>query len=272
MARSRRSRRGRADKAVGLILAIFGTLLAVGLAFGAWWLRTTKEPLDANNCPSSGPRAVDVIMIDRSDPVSGQQAEGIRQYIDRAKNGAKFGTQFDIYTFEGDAKSEMQPLLRVCAPGRPEDANALIENPDLIRRRYQERFSKVLDDEISTLLTVSSLPTSPIIESLRAATLTSFGPLDSGRIPLQVTMISDMVQNTALVSHFKTEPNFALLSKSPSWSALQPSLKGADVDILYLLRPAAKRGGAIIQNRGHELFWEQLIAASGGHVDSITPL
>src|SRR5579863_7792824 len=133
---SRRSKRERNDKAIGLVLAVTGILLIGVLAGGAWWLHVRKQPLDAANCPISGPTAVHVIMIDRSDPISEQQAQGIRQQIKKIKDDALFGTQFDVYTFEGDTKSEMRPMVHVCSPGRPEDANILIENPDLIRRRY----------------------------------------------------------------------------------------------------------------------------------------
>jgi len=270
--RSRRARREKGDKTLGIALAIAGVMLIAALAGGAWWLRKVKEPLDADNCPRSGAKAVHVIMIDRSDPITGQQAQAVRQRVEKLKNEAVFGTRFDVYTFEGDAKNEMRPFVRVCAPGRPEDANELIENPELVRRRYEERFSNILDKSVAELLQVSTLPNSPIIESLRAAAITSFGPLAAGKIPFHVTLVSDMVQNTALASHFRTEPNFAQLAKTPAWTALQPDLKGADVDILYLIRPTAKRAGAAIQNRGHELFWEQLIAASDGRLNSILPL
>jgi hypothetical protein len=270
--RSRRASRERGDKTIGVLLGIAGIVLIVALAGGAWWLRKIKEPLDADNCPRSGPRAVHVIMIDRSDPITGQQAQAVRQRVEKLKNEAEFGTRFDVYTFEGDAKNEMRPILRVCAPGRPEEANELIENPQFVRRRYEERFSQILDRSVTELLKVSTLPNSPIIESMRAAALTSFGPLNAGQIPLHVTLVSDMVQNTAAISHFRAEPNFAQLAKSAAWTSLQPDFKGADVDILYLTRPGAKRGAVVIQSRGHQLFWEQLIAASDGRLDSILPL
>jgi hypothetical protein len=272
MARSRRTKRGRGDKWIGLSLGLIGVILIGILGGGAWWLRKTKEPLDADNCPRSGPKAVHVIMIDRSDPISGQQTQRIRQHVQQLKNDASYGARFDVYTFEGDTKNEMQPILRVCALGRPEQANELIENPEMIRRRYEERFSGVLDRTLDDLLQATTQQNSPIIESLRAATITSFGLVSAGTIPLHVTMVSDMVQHTALTSHFKAEANFALLSKMQSWVALQPNLKGADVDILYLLRPTATRGSAPIQNRGHQLFWEQLITASGGRIKGIEPL
>ena len=72
--RGRRARRERGDKAIGVLLGITGIVLIGALAGGAWWLRKVKEPLDADNCPRSGPKAVHVIMIDRSDPITGQQA------------------------------------------------------------------------------------------------------------------------------------------------------------------------------------------------------
>jgi hypothetical protein len=124
---------------------------------------------------------------------------------------------------------------------------------------------------VAGLLRASKEDTSPIIESLRAASITSFGAVDAGQIPLRLTMISDMVQHTSLNSQFQAEPNFQALSRSPAWPSMQPQLKGAEVNILYLLRPTAVRKGAPIQNRGHELFWEQLVSASGGHVSTIEP-
>jgi len=265
-------RRTSNDKWVGVALGVVGVLLIAALGGGAWWLRKSKEPLDADNCPRAGIRALHVIMIDRSDPISSQQAQIVRQQVRALKNDARFGTRFDVYTFEGDTQNEMQPIIRVCAPGRPEEANEWIENPELIRRRYEERFSAVLDRTLDDLLNVTSLDNSPIIESMRAASITSLGPIPAGKIPISFTLVSDMVQHTKLVSHFKGEPNFASLQKSQTWPLVRPDLKGAEVEVLYLLRPNAKRSGAPIQNRGHQVFWEQLITASGGRVKLIRPI
>ena len=56
------------------------------------------------------------------------------------------------------------------------------------------------------LLRGSQEKNSPIIESLRAAAISSFGPVEAGQIPLRLTMISDMVQNTPLANQFQAEP------------------------------------------------------------------
>jgi len=273
MVRRRRATKGLSDGWSGILLAIAGIAIIGGLGGGLWWVKHLRPQLDQEtNCPASGPTGIHVILFDRSDPITDSQAQRIKQTIEKLKNEAPFGLRFDIYTFEGDSTHVLDPKLRICALGKPENANPLIENPEIIRRRYETRFAAVIDQTVSELLRASTQKTSPIIESIRAASITSFGPIERGQIPLHITMISDMIQNTALYSQFKTESNFPVLARNNSWASLQPQLKGAGADILYLSRPKAVRNGAQIQNRGHEAFWEQLIAAAGGHLDSVDPL
>jgi hypothetical protein len=273
MARRGRRSRGLPDGVAGLLLGLVGIILIAALGGGYWFVRSSRPVLDSEtNCPRSGPSGIHVILFDRSDPISEQQAQRIRQAIDKFKDEAPFGLRFDLYTFQGDTQHALQPKLRICALGKPSEANAWIENPELVRRRYETKFTAVLDQTVGELLRGSREKNSPIIESLRAAAINSFGSVEPGRLPLRLTMISDMVQNTTLSNQFQTEPNFPQLSRTVAWPTLQPQLKGADVHILYLLRLSALRKGTPIQNRGHELFWEQLIANSGGHVLSIEPL
>jgi hypothetical protein len=256
----------------GLLLGLAGIILIAGLGGGYWFVKMRRPILDADNCPKSGPNGIHVILFDRSDPISEQQAQRIRQAIDKFKNDAPFGLRFDLYTFQGDTQHALQPKLRICALGKPSEANAWIENPELVRRRYETKFASVLDQTVAELMRGSQEKNSPIIESLRAAAISSFGSVETGQIPLRLTMISDMVQNTPLSNQFQTEPNFQQLSRTVAWPTLQPQLKGADVDILYLLRLSALRKGMPIQNRGHQLFWEQLITGSGGHLLTADPL
>ena len=220
------------------------------------------------NCPKDGPQAVHVVIFDRSDPISGQQAQRIRQIMQQLKNSASRGHRFDIYTFEGDSKNELLPILQVCSPGRPEEAKELIENAEFIRRDFEEKFAKTLDATVDLLLKEEKRPSSPIIESLKAATITSFGSLSrSGEIPLRVTLFSDMIQNSRLYSQFKSESDFNKLSKNRIWPTLRPDLKGAEVEIYYLLRPEPKGpDGRPIQRHRHVEFWKHLIEAGNGRI------
>jgi hypothetical protein len=268
--RRRRSRGGLPDGVTGVLLGLLALLIISGIGGGYWYVRRTRPILNAEtNCPTTGPTGIHVILFDRSDPISDQQAQRIRQVIVKYKEAASSGVRFDLYTFSGDTSHVLSPRLQVCAVGK--EANELIENPERVRQRYEKKFSEVLDQTVGELLRGSKEDKSPIIESIRAAAITSFGAVEPSQIPLRLTLISDMVQNTNLYSNFQTEPNFQQLSRNPAWPTLQPQLKGAEVDIIYLLRLSATRKGVQIQNRGHQAFWEQLIAASGGRLMSIDP-
>jgi hypothetical protein len=188
--RSRRQQTQTRDKSVGIILGIAGVILIAALGGGAWYIKKQRVALDPEtNCPKSGPTAVHVLILDRSDPISGQQGQRIRQTIQQFKVAAEFGNRFDIYTFEGDEKNVLAPILTVCSPGRPEQANELIDNPEFVRRKYEQKFSGVLDHTIDVLLEESTKANSPIIESLRAAAASSFGSLGNTASPrLRVTM------------------------------------------------------------------------------------
>jgi hypothetical protein len=261
------------DGAKGTLFGLLGAAIIGALIGGYLLLKQSRPQLDAEtNCPKSGPVAIHVLLFDRSDPISDQQAQRIRKAVEKFKDSAPFGLRFDIYTFQGDATHALEPKLKLCALGKPSEANQWIENPELVKRRYETKFASVLDQTVSELLRGSKEKASPIIESLRAAAISSFGPIERSQIPLRVTMISDMVQHTPLYSQFQLEPNFEQLSRMPAWPTLQPQLKGAEVDILYLLRLSAMRKGTPVQNRGHQLFWEQLISGSGGRPISIDPL
>jgi hypothetical protein len=196
----------------------------------------------------------------------------VEQYVNRLVSTARAGERFDIYTVEGDTERLLTPVIEICSPGQGKDANALYQNPKRIQEKFDDRFSEVLRNRVKQLLQPSRRDSSPIIESLRAAAIESFGPFDQRAVPAELTIISDMVQHSPLDSHVRSTPNFSKLSKSQAWRSLQPDLSGAKIEVLYVLRPSAVRGGVPIQNRGHQLFWEELVTAANGRLMSIQPI
>jgi hypothetical protein len=271
---SRKKSKKRMDVFLGILLTIVGVVALAALAGGAWWVKTRTVEIDeATNCPKDGPRAVHVLLFDQTDPISEQQALQVKQHVRLLADGAIPGQQFLLYTIEGDSQKLLNPVRQICSPGKGKDANIIYENPDQIQDRFDHRFIEILEKSIGDLLRATSKQNSPIIESVRAAAISSFGSFQqSNERPATMTIISDMVQHSPLYSHFQSVPNFRDLSRSPTWRSLQPDLRGSKVEILYLLRPNAVRGGKPIQNRGHQLFWEELISASNGRPGSIAPI
>jgi hypothetical protein len=260
------------DKARGILLAILGIVLIAGL--GAAWYWTSRQPrLDAaTGCPSTGPTAIHAILIDRSDPITPLQAQQVRQIIDRSVNAAKIGERFELYVANSDAVNALTPVASVCNPGRGNQANELYQNPHMIQRQFEEKFLKVLNQSLDSLLKASTTDSSPILESIRAVAVAAFGNVQAGTIPLQLTIVSDFVQHSAANSHFRGETNFVELSHRPAWRSLQANLKGASIHALYVLRADAKRNGVPIQNQGHQDFWIRAFEADGGGQWDFTPL
>lgn len=271
---SRRSERERRADIFGFIFyAFLGTALLIGIGIAAWWVRSHKIEIDATtNCPKSGPRAVHVFLFDRTDPITPQQGQLIKQKLARYVDSAKTGERFDFYTVEGDEKRVLMPHLQACSPGRGVEANELYENPKAIQRKFEEQFVAAIRMQADELLQESTKDNSPIIESIRGAAITSFGRFDRNEIPLRMTIISDLIQHSAVYSQYRSDMPFTELSKRPAWLSARPNLKGSEIEILYLLRSSGVRQGRPIQTRGHQLFWEQLLTASDGRVIAIDPL
>lgn len=263
MARNRR-RKDRGDKAKGIAFMVLGLVLIAGLAGGGYWLSQKRVKLDAvTGCPINGPTAIHAILIDRSDPISPQQAQQVRLVMDTYIARAKVGERFDLYVASGDTVNVLTPVASVCSPGRGDQANELYENPQMIQRQFEDRFVGVLKENLARLLASATAESSPILESVKAAAVSSFGGVEPGQIPLQMTLVSDLVQHSQGNSHFRGETSFDDLSKRPAWRSLQANLKGATVNVLYLLRPVAVRNGQPVQNRGHQLFWEKALSGGG---------
>jgi hypothetical protein len=271
---SRKKAKGQMDVFMGILLAFIGLLALAALAGGVWWVRSHSVVIDeATNCPKDGPRGVHVLLFDQTDPICEQQALQVKQRVRLLADNAIMGGRFDLYTIEGNSQKLLNPVLQICSPGKGKDASILYENPEQIQDRFEHRFIEVLDGTLGDLLRATSRQNSPIIESMRAAAIESFGSFQQTKEhPFSMTIISDMVQHSPLYSHIRSAPNFGDLSRSPTWRSLQPDLRGSRVEIVYLLRSSAVRAGKPIQNRGQQLFWEELIAASNGRPGAMDPI
>lgn len=260
---------GLSDPAMGCLLGALGLALLAGLGAAYYFALTQPDP--AADCEKGHPRAVHALVVDHSDAITGQQSQFIRQAVARLKDTAEEGTRFEIFTFTGNTSDELPSLLSVCVPRRPEKADPTFENKKLLRKEFEEHFSQVMDKNLDELLNQQPQQTSPIVESIRAAAQTAFGPFSEGEVPMRLTIVSDMIQHSSVSSHLREEPKFERLSHLAVWPSLRPRLKGANVNVMYILRPTALRAKEPVQTRGHQVFWEQLLTASGGVVTLIEP-
>jgi hypothetical protein len=275
--RARRRSRERQDRIGGALLFTAGAILLMGLA-GAWvWVSRNTVRYDAvTYCPLSGPSTIHAIVVDQSDKVSELQGKEIENYLLAAVSKAEFGERIDLYSANGEAGKLLQPVLQLCSPGTGKDANEIYQNPVKIRRRFEEQFRKVLATKIGELLNAESRSSSPIIESIKAATVASFSnPTGQDDPVFRLTIVSDMIQNSPVLSQYRSDRPYEQVSVDPGYLSVRPNFRGASIEIIYVQRPTAvRKDKKPIQNRGHQLFWEKLITASGGTLgtNTFTPI
>jgi hypothetical protein len=247
---------------LGIAAGIAGVLILAAFGWAYHWTTSNYIRLDASNCPVSGPVAVHALLIDRSDPITPLQAARFRQILDEMVAEARPGERLDLYVAEGDGVNTLAPVLSVCSSGRGASANELYQNPQAIERAFQDRFVGPLRQEAAKLMQPMTRENSPLLESIRTVAVTSFGEV-RGK-PHRMTIVSDMIQHSQLNSHFRGETSAADLQRRPQWPQVRANLRGVEVRILYLLRPAARRpGGQPIQSIGHQAFWREIFEAEG---------
>ncbi|MDJ0390087.1 hypothetical protein QMO56_18415 [Roseomonas sp. E05] len=192
------------------------------------------------------------------------QQQQVMQRAMRLVADAAAGERFDLYVADGDGVNTLAPVVSLCSPGRGVDANSLYQNPTMIQHAFDERFVGPLRQELGKLMEPSRRSSSPILESIRAVSVTSFGSIGPGAKRLHLTIVSDMVQHSAGLSQIRGDVEFSDFQRRPQWPELQSDLEGADVTVLYLLRSGARHpNGKPVQSRGHQVFWEQALRASG---------
>lgn len=222
----------------------------------------TPDPIDSTTlCPRRGVLAVNAVLVDRSDPISPLQATQIRNALDAIVRNAQAGERIDLYVADADGRAAPAPVLSLCSPGR--EANPIYQNPDNIRRRFDEAFRRPIEDAIDALLSPSRSDSSPIMESIKTACVGSFGSL-SPSIPARLTIVSDMLQNSPMMNHFR-DRDFAQFLTSSRLAPVLTDCRSARVRILYILRTQYRA----YQTRHHQIFWENLLDRMNARVTAI---
>ena len=258
--RQRRSRERIAPIAVlALLLAVIGTIVV---------FLSTRPPVDPGTfCPDDGNYARTAVLIDATDSLSATQAKAIREEVEDLRSRLALYEWVGVFVLSEDNLLLPVPEIQKCNPGS--EPNPIYENPDVVRRRFEEEFRGPIDDAIDRLVkTTRPSSTSPILEMIRAVALDrNYVGTRSRRL----IVVSDMLQNVSQYSHYRDRAPFQTWRNTDyAREFLQVSLLGVDVEILYLRR--IDETSRHLQNRGHVKFWEDYFAAVGATVTILKPL
>jgi hypothetical protein len=85
--------------------------------------------------------------------------------------------------------------------------------------------------------------------------------------PTRLFIVSDMLQNTPALSHFKNLPDWQKLTQLPRFGELSANLQGIDVSIIYLRSSQYTAR----QTPEHYHWWIEMLTEMGGNVVFIEP-
>ena len=205
------------------------------------------------------------ILIDVSDEIEIVKRTNIINDLTSYANTIPKNARVDIYFVTGIEKSLPTAVFSKCNPGEPRSYDGLTRNEVTLRRRFEKEFIGELKKALTSELVGKPAKHSPIIESIRSVAAQSFTGLFD-RNQSQLIVVSDMLQNTKVYSHYKGDLDFEAFNNSPQWANAFARLDGVEVRLMYIMR-----GGNSLkfQNKEHIGWWEQYFLANKAEITRI---
>ncbi len=220
-----------------LITLLVGSLLSLGAL--AHYLK--REVLHDGETLCRSDRSVPhtVIVVDRTDPFTDEHTMLLESAVERVRAALRRGERLSIFLIEMQAPARPTPILSLCRPDDGSDANWLYQNATLLRSVFDKRFAQPLTALVDGLREPAQAPASPILETIRAVSLLpSFREAPERR---KLIVVSDLLENTARYSHYTTTPNYQDFRRSPYGGSVLPSLRGVEVELVYLPNQRAQK-------------------------------
>lgn len=264
--RARGAQRGTIGGAI-LIMLVIGVI--GGLIFYKFSHKASKIDV-TTNCPVAGPVSSTAVIFDTTDTISQIQRLAIEQeFGEIVRQIPRFG-ELSVYALGNKGEVTKADFAR-CNPGEAKDVDWLTEGQRLVVRRWQEGYRNPLDLVLRKMVEATPSEKSPILEAIQAVNLQTFGPLrsgDHGPLPLRLVIVSDLLQNSDLLSLYSKIPDSKQFTQSEAYRKIRTEMRNVDVEIL-LIRRQTKKG---IQGQDLLKFWQELISAQNGRLVHFKPL
>lgn len=276
-----------------ILLACGAVAVAAAFAGAALLVQGKNVKLGSDLCPVSGPTAQTIVLLDVSDPLTAVHGEALesllRDFRDRdlaAELLASIGLQsaatyvekhevLHIYAMDNGREPPIRELLRVCNPGGDPDDRTLADElvqGEAIARQQWATFEELVRNAFPRELMSQQQATSPILETISVlaerhgqnAALVASGAAARSRL----IVFSDMVQNSASLSHFRSLPSWEEFSRLPGFANMGSDLSGFSVSIIYLRRSEY----FAVQTANHFSWWPQMISRMNGRMVYYEPV
>lgn len=255
---------------VTVLVSVFVALAVVCGGGFLVWKNNTQDKIDkVTLCPSSGPKAQYVVLIDNTSPFPFTQRLALKQRLkDLVANDLPTGAILTVFVLGEDFKQNATPLFARCNPGQWDDADSLTKTKKFVDNAYAERFFKPLEDVVNHIPMDVRGKTSPIFEMLQVASNNGFKH-EHANGEKRLIIFSDMAANTSDFTMYKRpQLNYKDFESSDyARKATAPALNGVSVTLNMM---AAEPGVTPYVKRSE--FWARFFSTNGANLDGVEPM
>ncbi|MFC5576760.1 hypothetical protein ACFPOA_01865 [Lysobacter niabensis] len=255
--RRKRAETWGAARNVAIVVASLGVI-----AFFYFRAVVSHRTLDeATLCPTQ-PDSVTVLLVDVTDPMNLPQKQDFTNQLDLLVEQIPRYGKLVVAKVDPVSERLLVPVITRCNPGSSEDVTEVSGNPKKLKQMHDERFVAPLRSAFDQLVTASSAPRSPILESIQSVNLTELQRGAKEGAGKRLVVASDLLQHTSEISFYRALPDSDDLIQSPAFDRVRTDLRGTDVELWMLQRGDSKR----TQPRGLPELWEKIIGVQGGRL------
>jgi hypothetical protein len=242
-------------------------LLVVTAATVAWVVYTQVSrdpPLDKTSmCPATGPRGHIVLLVDKTDPLNFTQRQAFSVAMkELVETKVPEGHLLSIFVLGEKFEQSALPLIELCNPGSDVGKSELSANLKRLRRQYEERFVRPLEDAAKALVAEEPAKASPIFEMLQLVGINGFQK-HAVRGPRKLVLFSDMLHNTPQFSMYAGAVDFTAYAALDYAKRTTADLSDVDVQLHYFMTTPR------LQTRGLWMFWERYFQKAGARLSQV---
>lgn len=262
----RRSQRGGLSKDTQGKLILVATFIALGaLAFAYYGATTEASHIGTSGedkfCRTDSLPEVTAIVIDHTDKISPIQKRAIEQRLSDVAADVKKNGSLRFYTVKENEADVLDVKFELCNPGSAKDTSQLTGNQRLAKKRYDEQFASIVEDNLLSVLEAETAQRSPIMKTIKAAAVDSFMGDNKADSYKRLVIVSDLLEHSANFSLYKSVLSFEDFEKTSFWPSVRSNLKGVDVEILFLHR----EGLDTEKTENLKFFWKIFFTQQGAN-------
>ena len=259
----------RPDALIGISLIAVAIVIFVGIFIAQNNAIEKKSLINKENFCAHELKESTTILIDHSDKLNAIQRAGLQARLwDIVENLPKNSHQIKIFSVDKVKENVLTPEVVLCNPGSEKEMGKYSENEKMVRKQYEEKFKKHLDETLNGILSEESASQSPIMEAVQSVAVTSFIGEKSKKIKKKLILVSDLLEHTSNFSVYGGVIVFEKYQTEEHWKSVKSDLNDVEVEIYFLHRD----GELKLQNGKLRDFWIQFFENQGAKVIRFLPI